>query len=182
MGMVGIGDLPGGQFASEAVGISPEGFVVVGVSHSDAGREAFRWTQASGMQGLGFLPDSPFESVAIAATKSSHAIVGFSGVQNDRRAFVWAEATGMLALQDVLMNRYGLAMELTDWQLTIAHDISPDGRFIVGSGINPDGNQEAWLVRLDRPIFVPEPSTIVIFLAGLVPALLRRNVRLAAAS
>jgi probable HAF family extracellular repeat protein len=161
-GMEGIGDLPGGQFTSEAVGISPEGSVVVGTADSAAGREAFRWTETSGMEGLGFLSGSPFESVAIAATHSGQAIVGFSGIHNDMRAFVWTEVTGMLPLQDVLINRYNLAAELADWQLTVAHDISPDGHFIVGSGINPDGNQEAWLVRLDRPIFVPEPSALVL--------------------
>jgi probable HAF family extracellular repeat protein len=164
-GIVGIGDLPGGQFSSEAIGISPEGLVVIGASDSSAGREAFRWTETSGMEGLGFLSSSPFESVAIAATHSGQAIVGFSGIHNDRRAFVWTETVGMLPLQEVLINRYGLVAELVGWQLTIAYDISPDGRFIVGSGLNPDGNTEAWLVRLDRPIYIPEPATLALLAA-----------------
>ena len=55
-GMVGLGDLPGGEFRSEAHGVSYDGSVIVGSSYSTAGRrEAFRWTQADGMSGLGDL-------------------------------------------------------------------------------------------------------------------------------
>ena len=40
---VSLGDLPGGDFHSVAWGVSPEGSVVVGMSNSLAGPEAFRW-------------------------------------------------------------------------------------------------------------------------------------------
>ena len=48
----------------------------------------------------------------------------------------------MRAIQDVLENDYGL--DLTGWTLTDAHDISEDGTVIVGAGINPNGDIEAW--------------------------------------
>ena len=44
------------------------------------------------------------------------------------------------------------------WTLLEASGVSADGRTIVGTGINPDGNREAWMVTLDN---VPEPSALV---------------------
>ena len=51
-GMVGIGDLPGGDFASSANGVSADGSVVVGVGASTNGKEAFVWTRSGGMKSL----------------------------------------------------------------------------------------------------------------------------------
>ncbi|MCA1958668.1 MAG: hypothetical protein LDL14_09095, partial [Nitrospira sp.] len=48
-----LGDLPGGSFSSMALGVSADGSVVVGVSRSGSGDEAFRWTEATGHGGLG---------------------------------------------------------------------------------------------------------------------------------
>ena len=39
----GLGDLPGGSFYSTAYGVSADGSVVVGLSGSASGPEAFRW-------------------------------------------------------------------------------------------------------------------------------------------
>ena len=63
---MGIGDLPGGDFLSSARGISADGTVVVGDSHSSSGCEAFRWTEATGIVGLGDLPGGNIFSVATA--------------------------------------------------------------------------------------------------------------------
>jgi len=51
-GMVGLGDLPGGGFASSALGVSADGSVVVGRSESGPRDNAFRWTSAGGMVNL----------------------------------------------------------------------------------------------------------------------------------
>ncbi|MCH7603269.1 MAG: hypothetical protein IIB54_10920, partial [Planctomycetes bacterium] len=51
----GLGDLPGGSISSGAWGVSADGSVVVGVSSSTSGQEAFRWTSGGGMVGLGDL-------------------------------------------------------------------------------------------------------------------------------
>ena len=50
--MVGIGELPGGTFFSEAYAISDDGSVVVGTSNSTSGAEAFVWSSGDGMQSL----------------------------------------------------------------------------------------------------------------------------------
>jgi probable HAF family extracellular repeat protein len=66
--MTGLGDLPGGNFYSIAKGISADGSVIVGVSHSDKGQEAFRWTKNGGMQGVGDLQEGGFRSEASAVS------------------------------------------------------------------------------------------------------------------
>jgi len=69
-------------------------------------------------------------------------------------AFLWTERQGIQPLQELLETRWSLADSLSGWTLTHAADVSTDGRFVVGQGINPQGNAEAWIAR------VPEPSTI----------------------
>jgi probable HAF family extracellular repeat protein len=49
--MVGLGDLSGGEFLSEASGVSADGSVVVGYSEGDDGNVAFIWN-ANGMRNL----------------------------------------------------------------------------------------------------------------------------------
>jgi len=63
----------------------------------------------------------------------------------------------MRSLHAVLSNDYGL--DLTGWTLSEARDISPDGRVIVGWGINPSGKQEAWIASLDTTV-IPEPLSM----------------------
>ncbi len=46
------------------------------------------------------------------------------------------------------MSDYGLGDALEGWWLDGVHDITNDGRFLVGRGINPDGEAEAFLVDL----------------------------------
>ncbi len=51
-GMVGLGDLPGGDFHSSANAISSDGSIVAGQSISALGYEAFIWDNVNGMQNL----------------------------------------------------------------------------------------------------------------------------------
>ena len=62
-------------------------------------------------------------------------------------AFIWDKEKGMRSLKSVLENDYNL--DLAGWKLQGANDVSDDGLTIVGNGINPDGNFEAWMVQLD---------------------------------
>ncbi len=50
--MVGLGDLTGGEYCSEAYGVLADGSVVVGMSKSALGNEAFIWDQTNGMRSL----------------------------------------------------------------------------------------------------------------------------------
>ena len=51
-GLVGLGDLPGGEFYSSARVVSADGTVVVGVSAGALEHEAFLWDEVNGMRSL----------------------------------------------------------------------------------------------------------------------------------
>jgi len=151
-GMIGLGDLAGGMYTSEAYDVSADGSTVVGWASSDSvpggAWEAFRWTSASGMVGLGFLPGGNY-SVAYDVSSDGSVVVGFSRIADfSFKAFIWDPNNGMRNLKEVLVNDHGL--DLTGWTLTRARGISDDGLTIVGTGYNPSGDTEAWIVKLDR--------------------------------
>jgi probable HAF family extracellular repeat protein len=87
-GMVGLGDLSGGDFYSNAEGVSADGSIVVGFSRSGSGREAFLWTQYDGMVGLGDLPGGVFDSVAFGISADRSTVVGFSNSDLGTEAFL----------------------------------------------------------------------------------------------
>lgn len=65
-GMIGLGDLPGGQYYSGATAINNAG-TVVGVSSSAEAYflEAFIWTAQTGMRRLGTLPNGAFPGLPV---------------------------------------------------------------------------------------------------------------------
>ncbi len=164
--MIGLGDLPGGQFSSGATGVSADGSVVVGMGSSAFAldHEAFRWTAEGGMVGLGDLPGGDFYSLARAVSGDGSVVVGYSKSALGQEAFIWDATNGMRSLLDVLTNDYGL--DLTGWTLMDASAISPNGFSIVGSGYNPQGFREAWLVQFDEAV-VPIPGAVLLGVLGL---------------
>ncbi len=175
-GMVDLGVLSG-YVSSGALGVSPDGSVVVGGNVSAYGaQEGFRWTQAGGMIGLGDLPGGSFFSIARGVSADGNRIVGNSSGANGSLgdAFIWDPVNGMRDLQDVLVADYGFSIP-AGWLLRDATAISPDGRFIVGYGRNPSLQTEAWLVDLGPT--VPEPSSLLLMLAGVAGLLLRAAKR-----
>ncbi|MCO6044062.1 hypothetical protein NG895_09085 [Aeoliella sp. ICT_H6.2] len=172
-GNVGLGYLPGGSLDSIATSISADGLVVVGRSDSSSGSsEAFRWTLGDGMTGLGDLPGGDFNSAASDASADGRVIVGRGTTADGSTPFIWDASNGMRDLTDVLINDFGLGDELVGWDLGGAEAISNDGRVIIGRGINPDGNFEAW-----RAVMVPEPSTAILGAVTCLGLLLRRTRR-----
>ncbi|WP_300641673.1 hypothetical protein [Mastigocoleus sp. MO_188.B34] len=141
-----LGDLPGGKSFSAVTAISANSSTIVGVSGSTNGDEAFRWRRKRGMQGLGDLPGGKFYSIANDVSRNGSIVVGSSESANGREAFIWNRKKGMRSLQEILTNEF--AIDLTGWKLEEATAISDNGLTIVGNGKNPDGNQEAWIVRL----------------------------------
>jgi probable HAF family extracellular repeat protein len=124
-----LGDLPGGEFISDALGVSADGSVVVGVSSSKNGFEAFRWTAEVGMVGLGDLPGGAFESGAVAVSADGSVVVGHgSGLESGVAGFTyepfrWTASGGMVGLGK---------LPDADQHLSFALDISADGSVIVG--------------------------------------------------
>ncbi len=68
-------------------------------------------------------------------------------------AVIWDEANGARDLHDVLLLA-GLEESFAGWRLLTARAVSADGLTIVGTGRNPDGLREAFVVRLDE---IPSP-------------------------
>jgi probable HAF family extracellular repeat protein len=178
-GSVGLGDLSGGDFDSEAYDASGDGKVIVGYGHSALGQEAFVWTSEGGMVGLGDLPGGDFDSVANAVSADGSVVVGrgrtgsydnptsttaeaskvAGKIEADpiiEEGFVWTEATGMQRLEDILVAD-GTA-GLSGWSGLRARGISDNGLWVAGAGINPSGLMEAFVVRL--PDSISEGFTI----------------------
>jgi probable HAF family extracellular repeat protein len=153
-GFVSIGDLPGGLQSGEALAISPDGSVIVGFSSGADGYHAYRWIDPNaggvGMQDLGDLPGGSLHfSRAYGVSADGKAVVGESDTERTLEAFIWFENRGMLNLRAYLEDEIGL--DLKDWTLYAAYDITPDGRTIVGYGSSPAGFQEAWIAHLGSP-------------------------------
>lgn len=159
-----LGEFPGGSNLGFGFAASRDGSVVVGGSSSGRTNptyelEAFRWTQASGMVSIGVLPSeqpgSQVWSRPSGVSADGSIVVGTSAVRvayPSAAAFIWRDdGRGMRKLQDVLIDDYGLAEQLAGWNLWGATDISPDGQYIVGAGIDPQGRSQAFRVRLPLP-------------------------------
>lgn len=94
-------------------------------------------------------------SVPGATFTNGHAV-------SDNRRVVGSSSTGPfywddglvdpIPMKDYLMNQPGLATSLAGWTLTSANDISADGRTIVGTGINPQGQQQGWVADLTKHV------------------------------
>jgi len=124
---------------------SYDGSVIVGYMVDFSGQQAFRWTQSVGLVPLGDLDGGPVESHADDVTADGSVIVGIGRSAFGYEAIIWDEANGMRRLSDVLTE---LGLDVTGWTLTEARGISADGLTIVGSGVNPQGHPEAWIVKL----------------------------------
>ena len=128
-GMQVLGDLPGGDFWSEAYAVSADGLVVVGTSHSASGHEAFRWIESQGMEGLGELLGGEYYSRALGVSADSLVIVGESKSISGWEAFRWENGT-MIGLGDLSGGEFWSA----------AYDVSADGSIVVGkSGVEGSG-------------------------------------------
>jgi probable HAF family extracellular repeat protein len=125
-GMVGLGDLPGGNFHSDARGVSADGSVVVGYSHSTLGNQAFRWTSDGGMVGLG-------GGIASGVSSDGSVIVGQRDSASGLEAFRWTSSGGMVGLGVLPGDDY-----------SGANGVSADGSVIVGYGGTALGYDEAF--------------------------------------
>ncbi|GBC94200.1 hypothetical protein HRbin15_02708 [bacterium HR15] len=129
----------------EATGISENGLVIVGRSHSaqtEQWHACLWWWNVSGYSpsDLGTLGGD--ESEALACT-NNQIVVGWSHIPSgQRRAFRWTPTGGMEDLSSVYASLLGSGS-----YLEIAYAITPDGRYIVGQGYNAaSARTEAFLL------------------------------------
>ena len=146
--MTGLGFLPGvSTYASQAIGVSDDGSVVVGYGfNANNTYEAFRWVDDT-MTGLGFLPSFTLQSIANAISADGSVIVGYANDSNyNGKAFRWTLETGMESVEDWLSNA---DVSLAAWStLSNASGTNSDGSVVVGTGVNANGDTEAFIARV----------------------------------
>jgi uncharacterized membrane protein len=147
-GMRALGVLPG-ESTSFAKGATRDASVIVGGSQTlDTNghaltSEAFIWDAANGMRALGSLPgENLCVATSIAATGQVAGACSVSATAPPD-GFIWDPQRGMRKLSDLLGAAVNGWTRLTSSQ--------PLGHKIVGSGIDPNGHEEAWVADLPEP-------------------------------
>jgi probable HAF family extracellular repeat protein len=128
-----LGNLGGGSMSSLALGISPDGTVVVGESESPNGNEAFYWVNGV-MTPLGYLPGGDTVSRIYAASTLGDILAGesWNGVQFEAaRSQSFGPLVGLGAL---IESEKGL--------LSAAFGVSADGHTIIGYSRSNNGAPE----------------------------------------
>ncbi len=154
---------PFNTFSSGAQSISGDGNVIVGA-----------FSAASG-SGLGFKLEGGVAtqlddfgtggSIPLAVSHDGSVIVGRVGTSGStfrHEAAIWIGSGGVISLKSLLLLQG--VQNVSGWHLNQANAVSDDGTVIVGVGLNPDGNDEAWIIDLNE---VPEPSSVVLWLLAL---------------
>lgn len=135
-------DLSGGTENSTPVGVSGDGSVVCGYAKGSEGTEAFVWNVHQQASGLGDLPGGQFLSRASGISADGRIVVGASATDRGMEAFVWTRHAGMTRLQELMETA---SLNVRGWRLSSAV-ISSDGHTIAGTGINPSGMTEGWVL------------------------------------
>jgi probable HAF family extracellular repeat protein len=166
--MLGLGDLAGGGFFSEARDVSADGAVIVGTSAANSGLlpyRAFRWTADAGMVAL---PDVPGVGPTIngdAVSGNGEVAFGAAFFNSDADAFAWDAFHGSRSVAGLLIEQ---GVDLAGWRLKVVRGASYDGLTIAGLGLNPEGRQQPWTARFNPGTFVPEPSTMLLVVTGCI--------------
>lgn len=154
---VGLGDLAGGPVDSSAFATSLDGSVIVGYGTPGTSiNHGVIWTD-SGMMSVGDLPGGASACRLYDITEDGLIAVGLGNDDIGRAAVIWDEENGLRKLSTLIS---GLGVDLTGWTLETAEGISADGDVIVGNGINPDGNKEAWRLTGALALYAP-PEPVV---------------------
>lgn len=153
--------------ASGAEAVSADGTVVVGHAAGRSGiASPFRWHATEGFSSLDLREIGLFRGVAAAVSGDGSIVGGFASAPGDlaTTAFVWDARSGVRRV-DALLASFGI--DLAGWTLFSVTGISVDGTVLVGNGLNPEQNREAWIA------VIPEPGTGVLTALGLVGLALR---------
>lgn len=131
-----------------------DGTIAVG-NYTDGGSvRAFSWSESTGLIQLDLNVTRSSGSFARAISGDGQVIVGdyfrfgFGGTD----AFVYRESTGFVDLREDLAFTYNLDAQLQGWRFLTATDVSGDGQVIVGQGINPEGCEQAFVVKFFGPV------------------------------
>jgi hypothetical protein len=167
------GDLLGALYLS-IYSISDNGKVVAGNVYLNNVTRAVRWTEGTGLVLLGPLPGGAVPRDGYGMSADGSIMLGVATGGTDSGPYIWDAIHGSRNLRQELINEYGLGASLAGWSLTQSYILSPDGRTIVGQGVNPAGITETWIAYLGTP--VPEPSTLLLAALAVAPFAWRRGV------
>jgi len=130
----------------EAIGVNSTGTVIWGVN----------WRYGTGQgwlfrEGQGFIPIGQggaginIQTVPIAASEDGSTVVGVmrNFAPFIQQGFIWTEKRGYEYLNDLLKGQVAAG-----WNLDTPSAVSANGRFIAGTGINPDWMFQAFLIDL----------------------------------
>lgn len=163
-------------FAGEAINVNSDGSVVVGGGFADAARpqsysEPWRWTAETGVQSLGLVRGLRGGQVdgqhyATDVSDDGSVVVGqvTMFVLGEQSAWIWTSERGTAELLQDYLQRTGDAatrsmvcpgkqssvVPCAGWKLWNIAAVSNDGTKLVGTGANPDGFFEAFLVELAK--------------------------------
>jgi uncharacterized membrane protein len=152
---LGIRPLDGVPATSRALGISGDGKVVVG---GIGGSYAFRWQDGT-VEIVG-----PGEARAVSDDGNT-IVGGYFG----STGFVWTRSGGSESIV-TYFQQFGIAP--AGWRDLSVYAMTPDASVLVGTGQNPEGNQQGFYV------FVPEPAYALMFFVPLACLLcLQRSTR-----
>lgn len=155
---VPLGDLPGGLVFTQPTAMTNDASVIVGASRSrrvgggpsSGVNEAFVWREETGIVGLGNFEQTGFSSSsALAVSEDGSIIVGFGTRAFQQEAAIWFGDGQIVRLKSYLLS-LGID-EVSAWTLFSANAISADGRTIAGTGLNPQGLPEGWVVHIPSP-------------------------------
>jgi len=130
---------------SEAIAVSADGSVVVGVAKNAAGQpRAFRWTRTGGMEDLGTLGGS--ESAALDVSWDGSVVVGWAQDAAGRRwAFRWTRMDRMQDIGKIIsQSRGGKVYKIHAFE-SFAHAVSADGSKVIGEFVERIGSGDNYI-------------------------------------
>ncbi len=166
----------GGGMNATSAAVTPDGSVIVGGGQRCSGYSGVYWkwnpaTSVYDMTQTLNLPGGTAGSSLYGVSADGLWATGYGMSAGQYVAILWdAQAQMMRNLQDVLLAD-GLGAALQGWSLSMASAITPDGKTIIGYGIDPSGQTEAWIAT------VPEPVSLGLMVLGAVALVRTRRQR-----
>ncbi len=170
-----LATVPGGTGRGRVIGVSHDGTAAVGEAQVGAPFLPARWAGGAA-QLLGTPPVGYTVGNAFGSNADGSKVVGiwreteFSD-ELESVAFIWDPVNGARLLEDALLADHGLS--LPGWTLNMVTDITPDGLTMVGYGLNPAGDFEAYKVTVPEPLFagLAMPAALLLLRARRRPRL-----------